>query len=153
MKKGREKEESSPEVPSSHKSDKSETIGGTTNVTGTQANQSMGTRGDQTTTEIATVIRYDTYLTMLSNYDCLDKKKVFNSIKEKYDLVHKILDAVIPILKNEEQVLKISHPCVIFGDIHGEYGQLHRMFSNFAKGDRPGWTQMRFVFMGDYADR
>ncbi|GMT17416.1 hypothetical protein PFISCL1PPCAC_8713, partial [Pristionchus fissidentatus] len=53
----------------------------------------------------------------------------------------------------DPSLVRCALPCVVIGDIHGQFTDLFRMFSHFSKGSKPGWLAHRFVFLGDYIDR
>ena len=59
-----------------------------------------------------------------------------------------ILATVQPIFENEPNVLVLSSPIHICGDIHG---QLHDLLSIFSLGGLP--PNQKFLFLGDYVDR
>ncbi|KHN81052.1 Serine/threonine-protein phosphatase PP1 isozyme 1 [Toxocara canis] len=69
-------------------------------------------------------------------------KELFVIIREMKDLV-----------SAEKSLLEVPAPCVIVGDIHGQYEDLHRMFIMTGRNGRSGATMRRYLFLGDYVDR
>jgi len=75
------------------------------------------------------------------------------SILEKGDVlpepqVIKLLLDVMPQLHLEPNVLQLSSPMVIVGDVHGQLDDLIYLFS--VAGDNP---EQKYIFLGDYVDR
>jgi diadenosine tetraphosphatase ApaH/serine/threonine PP2A family protein phosphatase len=68
------------------------------------------------------------------------------------DTVSDIVDRLILILVTEENLILVQSPCVICGDIHGQYEDLKLLFSK-SEEDNSGTLTKRYVFMGDYVDR
>ncbi|VDK71711.1 unnamed protein product [Litomosoides sigmodontis] len=64
-----------------------------------------------------------------------------------------ILDGAKKLFLSEPTLLEVEVPCVVIGDIHGQYEDLHRMFSVLGTGRKSGAVKRRFVFLGDYVDR
>lgn len=62
--------------------------------------------------------------------------------------VMKILKKGLDILKNEPNLIKISEPVVVVGDIHGQYYDLVHMLN---KAGHP--SKLNYLFLGDYVDR
>jgi serine/threonine-protein phosphatase 2B catalytic subunit len=60
----------------------------------------------------------------------------------------KILKKGIDILKNEPNLIKISEPVVVVGDIHGQYYDLVHMLN---KAGHP--SKLNYLFLGDYVER
>jgi serine/threonine-protein phosphatase 2B catalytic subunit len=60
----------------------------------------------------------------------------------------KILKKGLDILKNEPNLIKISEPVVVVGDIHGQYYDLVHMLN---KAGHP--SKLNYLFLGDYVDR
>ncbi|VDN01565.1 unnamed protein product [Thelazia callipaeda] len=54
---------------------------------------------------------------------------------------------------NKPSLLEVEVPCVVIGDIHGQYEDLHRIFTVLGEGRISGAVKRRFVFLGDYVDR
>ena len=51
---------------------------------------------------------------------------------------------------NEPNLLRVDGKTVIVGDIHGQFYDLINMLKKVAK---PGFTNTKAVFLGDYVDR
>ncbi|CAG9534965.1 unnamed protein product [Cercopithifilaria johnstoni] len=64
-----------------------------------------------------------------------------------------ILDEAKKLFLSESTLLEVEVPCVVIGDIHGQYEDLHRIFSVLGIGRKSGAVKRRFVFLGDYVDR
>ncbi|VDO26397.1 unnamed protein product [Onchocerca flexuosa] len=64
-----------------------------------------------------------------------------------------ILNEAKKLFLTEPTLLEVEVPCVVIGDIHGQYEDLHRIFSVLGTGQKSGAVQRRFVFLGDYVDR
>uniref|UniRef100_A0A0M3HMM0 Serine/threonine-protein phosphatase n=1 Tax=Ascaris lumbricoides TaxID=6252 RepID=A0A0M3HMM0_ASCLU len=70
------------------------------------------------------------------------------------------VEELLPIIKQAKEVisaepmlLEVRVPCVIVGDIHGQYEDLHRIFSIFSSSKKSGAVTKRYLFLGDYVDR
>ena len=59
-----------------------------------------------------------------------------------------ICESVREILSREDNIVNISTPVTLAGDIHGQFDDLLRLFQT---GGEVGDT--RYVFLGDYVDR
>lgn len=74
------------------------------------------------------------------------------------NIVVKLCDEVIKVLAQSETVLHLRPPTKIFGSIHGQYGDLMRMFAKYGapndtaeyKCDMEG---LDYLFLGNYVDR
>lgn len=64
------------------------------------------------------------------------------------DFLFDIVKKASELLENEPNLLKLSDPITVVGDIHGQYFDLVKLFS---VGGMPGDTQ--YIFLGDYVDR
>jgi diadenosine tetraphosphatase ApaH/serine/threonine PP2A family protein phosphatase len=64
------------------------------------------------------------------------------------DTVRQILERVEPVLSHETNVLRLSSPLVVCGDIHGQLDDLQYLLSESVSGGGG-----RYLFMGDYVDR
>ncbi|KAK0423435.1 hypothetical protein QR680_008144 [Steinernema hermaphroditum] len=56
-------------------------------------------------------------------------------------------------LSKEPTLLEVKAPVVIVGDIHGQYGDLQRIFRMFSSKNKSGQCTQRYLFLGDYVDR
>ena len=61
----------------------------------------------------------------------------------------RLLKQVIKAFKNEPNLVQVSEPVCVVGDIHGQYADLVNMIGKI--GD-PGPNQ-NYCFLGDYVDR
>lgn len=59
-----------------------------------------------------------------------------------------VMTNVLPIIKNEPNILELTNPLYICGDIHGQYFDLLRLFKI---GELP--PKSKYLFLGDYVDR
>lgn len=62
-----------------------------------------------------------------------------------------LLTKVIEVLYGENNVLELSSPITICGDIHGQLYDLFELFDKATEGR--GIGDQKFLFMGDYVDR
>ena len=75
----------------------------------------------------------------------------------KKELILKLCEEVQKILVNEGPLLRVRSPIKIFGNIHGQFGDLMKIFDNFGtpsdavfEGDI---DSIDYLFLGDYVDR
>ncbi|KAK9790585.1 hypothetical protein WJX73_006836 [Symbiochloris irregularis] len=68
--------------------------------------------------------------------------------------INELCDAAQEIFRDEPTVLRLSAPVKIFGDLHGQFGDLMRLFEEYGTpstaGDIP---YIDYLFLGDYVDR
>lgn len=58
------------------------------------------------------------------------------------------------VLQQEPTVLKLKAPIKIFGDLHGQFGDLMRLFQEYGMPSTAGdITYIDYLFLGDYVDR
>lgn len=58
------------------------------------------------------------------------------------------------VLQTEPTVLKLKAPIKIFGDLHGQFGDLMRLFQEYGMPSTAGdITYIDYLFLGDYVDR
>jgi hypothetical protein len=56
--------------------------------------------------------------------------------------------------RNESTVLRIRAPTKIFGDLHGQFGDLMRLFAEYGSPSTAGdIAYIDYLFLGDYVDR
>lgn len=68
--------------------------------------------------------------------------------------IAQLCDQVIEIFKDESSLLKLHAPMKIFGDLHGQFGDLMRLFSEYGSPSTTGdITYIDYLFLGDYVDR
>uniref|UniRef100_A0A8R1TJF2 protein-serine/threonine phosphatase n=1 Tax=Onchocerca volvulus TaxID=6282 RepID=A0A8R1TJF2_ONCVO len=66
----------------------------------------------------------------------------------KFEEIREILLQGAKVFLEEPTLLEVPLPCVVYGDMHGQYSDLHRWFN------LNGWpSQVRSVFLGDFVDR
>jgi len=76
----------------------------------------------------------------------------------KREIVQKLCDEVINLLKEQPTVIKLRSPVKIFGSIHGQYGDLMRLFKQYkAPNDSQNYEcdieGLDYLFLGNYVDR
>lgn len=69
-----------------------------------------------------------------------------------------LCDAVTEILQHEEMVIKLRAPIKVYGDIHGQYLDLMRLFARYkapTENEAEGGDidSMDYLFLGDFVDR
>ena len=65
-----------------------------------------------------------------------------------------LCDAAEAIFMEEPTVLELQAPLKIYGDLHGQYGDLMRLFKEFGTPMTAGdITYIDYLFLGDYVDR
>ncbi|EJD75971.1 serine/threonine-protein phosphatase [Loa loa] len=66
----------------------------------------------------------------------------------KFEEIREILLQGARVFLEEPTLIEVPLPCVVYGDIHGQYSDLHRWFN------LNGWpSQVRSLFLGDFVDR
>lgn len=75
----------------------------------------------------------------------------------KKELIVKLCEEVQKILVNESALLRIRSPIKIFGNIHGQFGDLMKLFENFGTPSDVVFDgdidSIDYLFLGDYVDR
>ncbi|KAH7282446.1 hypothetical protein KP509_35G030800 [Ceratopteris richardii] len=68
--------------------------------------------------------------------------------------IAELCDAAQNIFAREHTVLQIQAPVKIFGDLHGQFGDLMRLFDEYGSPSTAGdITYIDYLFLGDYVDR
>jgi protein phosphatase len=71
-----------------------------------------------------------------------------------FDQIAMLCDAAEKIFRKEETVLELQAPVKIFGDLHGQFGDLMRLFDEYGTPSTAGdITYIDYLFLGDYVDR
>lgn len=69
-----------------------------------------------------------------------------------YDLVLELCEKMQNIFRDEERIVKISAPCLVLGDIHGNLIDL-RTYEHTLWPKAPLCCTHNYLFLGDYVDR
>lgn len=65
-----------------------------------------------------------------------------------------LCDGAERLFKKEKSVLELKAPIKIFGDLHGQFGDLMRLFEEYGAPNTAGdITYIDYLFLGDYVDR
>lgn len=65
-----------------------------------------------------------------------------------------LCDNAEKLFKQEKSVLELKAPIKIFGDLHGQFGDLMRLFEEYGAPNTAGdITYIDYLFLGDYVDR
>mmetsp|Transcript_148423 Transcript_148423/g.273860 ORF Transcript_148423/g.273860 Transcript_148423/m.273860 type:complete len:869 (-) Transcript_148423:23-2629(-) len=70
--------------------------------------------------------------------------------------VSTLCDQVLELLQKEEMLLRLRAPIKVYGDIHGQYMDLMRLFARYkapTDGENGDIDSMDYLFLGDYVDR
>jgi len=70
--------------------------------------------------------------------------------------VSQLCEQVLEILKTQDMLLKVRAPIKVFGDIHGQYLDLMRLFARYkapTDSDNGDIDSMDYLFLGDFVDR
>jgi protein phosphatase len=71
-----------------------------------------------------------------------------------FEQIAMLCDAAENIFRAEETVLTLQAPVKIFGDLHGQFGDLMRLFDEYGTPSTAGdITYIDYLFLGDYVDR
>ena len=71
-----------------------------------------------------------------------------------FDQISLLCDAAENIFRTEETVLALQAPVKIFGDLHGQFGDLMRLFDEYGTPSTAGdITYIDYLFLGDSVDR
>jgi len=65
-----------------------------------------------------------------------------------------LCDSAERIFSSEPSVIKLKAPIKIFGDLHGQFGDLMRLFDEYGAPSTAGdIAYIDYLFLGDYVDR
>jgi hypothetical protein len=65
-----------------------------------------------------------------------------------------LCDSAERIFSSEPSVLQLKAPVKIFGDLHGQFGDLMRLFDEYGAPSTAGdIAYIDYLFLGDYVDR
>ena len=68
--------------------------------------------------------------------------------------IDELCDAAEAIFKKENTVLRVNAPVKIFGDLHGQFYDLMRLFAEYGSPSTAGdIAYIDYLFLGDYVDR
>uniref|UniRef100_A0A0G4GUT8 Serine/threonine-protein phosphatase n=1 Tax=Chromera velia CCMP2878 TaxID=1169474 RepID=A0A0G4GUT8_9ALVE len=70
--------------------------------------------------------------------------------------VSQLCDLMLEVMKAQPMVLKLRAAIKVFGDIHGQYGDLMRLFARYGcplEGLQGDIDSTDYLFLGDYVDR
>eukprot|EP00249_Psilotum_nudum_P023897 c29021_g2_i2 orf=373-3453(+) len=68
--------------------------------------------------------------------------------------ISELCDSAETIFGHEPSVLELKAPVKIFGDLHGQFGDLMRLFDEYGSPSTAGdITYIDYLFLGDYVDR
>eukprot|EP00232_Nephroselmis_pyriformis_P020890 CAMPEP_0182865234 /NCGR_PEP_ID=MMETSP0034_2-20130328/7583_1 /TAXON_ID=156128 /ORGANISM="Nephroselmis pyriformis, Strain CCMP717" /LENGTH=859 /DNA_ID=CAMNT_0024997525 /DNA_START=139 /DNA_END=2715 /DNA_ORIENTATION=- len=68
--------------------------------------------------------------------------------------IGELCDHAERVLMEEDTVLNLRAPVKIFGDLHGQFGDLMRLFNEYGSPSMAGdITYIDYLFLGDYVDR
>lgn len=71
-----------------------------------------------------------------------------------YDEISALCDKAEAVFREEPSVLQLRAPVKIFGDLHGQFGDLMRLFEEYGAPSKAGdITYIDYLFLGDYVDR
>lgn len=70
--------------------------------------------------------------------------------------VSRLCDMTLEVLKSQEMILRLRAPIKVYGDIHGQYLDLMRLFARYkapSDGENGDIDSMDYLFLGDFVDR
>lgn len=76
------------------------------------------------------------------------QKQLENGVVVDEDVVNDLMDRMVTITNEEPNVLELSGPIIVCGDIHGQMYDLFQLFSLSSP-----IPESRYLFLGDYVDR
>ncbi|KAI1709210.1 calcineurin-like phosphoesterase domain-containing protein [Ditylenchus destructor] len=92
---------------------------------------------------------FDSYIEKLfQSVAEMEKKPQENILLRDFGFIHLVLERALERFKAEQVMLELESPVHVVGDIHGQFGDLVRLFD--AHGRPPS---EKYLFLGDYVDR
>eukprot|EP01062_Namystynia_karyoxenos_P028954 TRINITY_DN2184_c2_g1_i1.p1 TRINITY_DN2184_c2_g1~~TRINITY_DN2184_c2_g1_i1.p1 ORF type:complete len:691 (+),score=219.33 TRINITY_DN2184_c2_g1_i1:98-2074(+) len=76
-----------------------------------------------------------------------------HNLDRLHRIVVHLVDEVVPIMSKEPLYQKVRSPCYVFGDIHGNFRDLHYFLNNIVNFQDLHYTPSNVLFLGDYVDR
>lgn len=71
-----------------------------------------------------------------------------------FEQISALCDKAEEVFRAEPSVLRLQAPVKIFGDLHGQFGDLMRLFEEYGAPSKAGdITYIDYLFLGDYVDR
>ncbi|KDD72092.1 calcineurin-like phosphoesterase, partial [Helicosporidium sp. ATCC 50920] len=71
-----------------------------------------------------------------------------------YEAIAELCEQAEAIFREEPTLLRLGAPVKIFGDLHGQFGDLMRLFEEYGTPSTSGdITYIDYLFLGDYVDR
>mmetsp|Transcript_106392 Transcript_106392/g.253988 ORF Transcript_106392/g.253988 Transcript_106392/m.253988 type:complete len:832 (-) Transcript_106392:61-2556(-) len=70
--------------------------------------------------------------------------------------VSRLCDLTLEVLKSQEMILRLRAPIKVYGDIHGQFLDLMRLFARYkapSDGEHGDIDSMDYLFLGDFVDR
>eukprot|EP00440_Ansanella_granifera_P058066 gb/GFBE01062939.1/.p1 GENE.gb/GFBE01062939.1/~~gb/GFBE01062939.1/.p1 ORF type:complete len:847 (+),score=138.18 gb/GFBE01062939.1/:1-2541(+) len=70
--------------------------------------------------------------------------------------VSRLCDLVLEVLKSQDMLLRLRAPIKVYGDIHGQFLDLMRLFARYkapTDGEHGDIDSMDYLFLGDFVDR
>ncbi|KAJ9441300.1 Serine/threonine-protein phosphatase PP1-alpha, partial [Diplonema papillatum] len=64
-----------------------------------------------------------------------------------------MLESAKQIFLQEKKMVDVPAPCYVFGDIHGNFNDLHYFMSNLIPFKHIKFSSHNYLFLGDYVDR
>ncbi|XP_024537636.1 serine/threonine-protein phosphatase BSL3 isoform X1 [Selaginella moellendorffii] len=105
---------------------------------------------DRTTSEIGVQKKVINYLLKPRGWKPPVRRQFFLDVNEILELCEK----AERVFQRENTVLQVRAPVKIFGDLHGQFGDLMRLFDEYGSPSTAGdITYIDYLFLGDYVDR
>ena len=97
---------------------------------------------------------YEVFIEGLVSYDFKQDKKKFQPFKYAPEHIIALTKACLEIISDQPIIIRTNSPVKVFGDIHGQFEDLHRFFRFFGFPTLEGDIEATdYLFLGDYVDR